>query len=695
MVFRNALPWSALVATAVLGWGACGSGRGGNASADARLATFRDADMYDTVDAPEPTAPPLPECPASCDDKNPCTVDACDPDTHLCRNDPGNDGVTCVSLDLCSMESSCESGLCIGSRSKDCSQAPDQCHESGYCVSTTGNCTFPVSTNGNGCDDGNLCTTGDQCIAGVCQGAQVQCGPGATCDPKTGACPGFPSAIWGLALDPRADPATGSAGAFSDLAVSPNGAVYFTDGFANTLDLGAGAMSTTSNAEQSPDVFDYNAVVARLDPATGRAVWSRSFGDQVKQSGCSVAVNANETVLISGFYGGTIDFGTATGADGGSLSFVNKTSFPKVFLAALDGVSSRVAWAVSTDIAGDDTSKPLQSKVTVDPSDNNFVLCASPTTLASGLGVRAAGGKGDVLIAKLGAQDGRVVWAEQVGSAADESCDAVAVDQAGKAYVTGRLPKGSSLDFGNGVVLAGPTGAAQQAMYVAQINAATGTVLWGRVFGSQGKLTGKLSPNAVATDGKMVWIGGSFTYTAVFDQATLTAGTTGVDAGVAANISSAFVVALDAITGAGQWAKNWGSNSEVLSLAIGSTGALIVGGDYASGMTFESGALGDSTSTSFPVPFVAKLTGSTGVAIAARGYASATDSTVSRFKTIIVDKSGASSLQDVPYAVGFLGARSAAIDLGAPVGLVSGREFLADAGASFGQSILFLVKFNP
>src|ERR1017187_7181311 len=96
-----------LTALAVVGVVACGNGSTTHVSADARPAAFRDADIYDTADAPIPQQQ-LPDCPASCDDQNPCTTDSCDPETHLCRNDPTTDGTTCVSPDLCSLAAACK-----------------------------------------------------------------------------------------------------------------------------------------------------------------------------------------------------------------------------------------------------------------------------------------------------------------------------------------------------------------------------------------------------------------------------------------------------------------------------------------------------------------------------------------------------------------------------------------------------------
>jgi hypothetical protein len=70
--------WAALVVSGIV---ACGGGSGSHSKPDARPAAFRDADIYDAADA-SIVQQKLPDCPASCDDQNPCTTDSCDPDTH-------------------------------------------------------------------------------------------------------------------------------------------------------------------------------------------------------------------------------------------------------------------------------------------------------------------------------------------------------------------------------------------------------------------------------------------------------------------------------------------------------------------------------------------------------------------------------------------------------------------------------------
>ncbi|MSP91257.1 MAG: hypothetical protein EXR79_05580 [Myxococcales bacterium] len=141
----------------------------------------------------------------SCDDKNDCTQDACDPDkecTHAPTTQPCDDKNKCTAND------SCATGSCTGQK-KQCDDGI-ACTLDG-CDATTGSCTNvpdekscadgnPCTTNkcdvaakgcsvtpqdGGTCDDNNTCTGPDKCASGKCAGPNsCQCTVDANCDDK-------------------------------------------------------------------------------------------------------------------------------------------------------------------------------------------------------------------------------------------------------------------------------------------------------------------------------------------------------------------------------------------------------------------------------------------------------------------------------------------------------------------------------
>jgi len=608
---------------------------------DARVATWRDGGY------------PVP-CLASCDDGNSCTVDSCDPATGQCRNDLAPDGTACDDGDPCSLGDSCTAGICYGATQKDCATPPDQCHEPGYCVSTDGTCSYPVSGDGKKCDDNNLCTSGEYCLKGECKGTSLQCSLPAICD-KDGICkdhgvPAFPSPLWGLVLDGNAD-ATYNPG----LALAPSGSLFLTGGFIGTLDLGAGAMT-------SAGVHD--AFVARLDPESGKALWSRAYGDRFEQRGITVAVNATGTVAVAGAFLGTIDLVKA--------KFANTTSSPMVYLAAHAEGDGTALWAKRVDLLqGGSSIADIEIHMIADPT-GAFIICGLTDKAVTDLAPDAvAGGGVDAIVAKLDGQTGDVNWARQIGAAGDEQCDNLAADSEGNVYVAGHYGYGSKLDFGGGFTLAAPTSRVQVAAFVAKLDGLTGATVWARSVTA--KLTGQVAPRTIVARGPSVWIGGGLFGTAVFDSTTVTAPTT--------LKSTAFVSEFVAADGSVAWAKGWGNTARVLGLSLTSGGDLLVAGDYGSDMSFESGKLADSPGGT--QAFIAKLAAGNGGATAARGYAaSVSDGSTS---TALANAAGVSSSGSPDNASYLVGTFEGKFDLGPPVGALAG----------VGTTRVFLAKIAP
>jgi hypothetical protein len=99
------------------------------------------------------------------------------------------------------------------------------------------------------------------------------------------------------------------------VAVDGLGGVALGGDFAGSIDFGGGALVSAG----STDVF-----VTRLDP-TWSPIFAQRFGNGTLQTGNAVAVDASHDVLLGGWFGGTITFGTQllTSA-GNSDAFVAK-----------------------------------------------------------------------------------------------------------------------------------------------------------------------------------------------------------------------------------------------------------------------------------------------------------------------------------------------------------------------------------
>ena len=110
--------------------------------------------------------------PNTCDDKNPCTADSCDPKTGACAN--SNQAGACDDGKVCTTSDACTDGACTGT--------PDACDDGNPC--TTDSCDPKAGCQhapGQGvCDDGDACTVKDACVNGKCAGTAGQI----VCDDK-------------------------------------------------------------------------------------------------------------------------------------------------------------------------------------------------------------------------------------------------------------------------------------------------------------------------------------------------------------------------------------------------------------------------------------------------------------------------------------------------------------------------------
>ena len=94
------------------------------------------------------------------------------------------------------------------------------------------------------------------------------------------------------------------------VAVDGNGDVFVTGDFLNTISFG-GPTLTCAGGSIEADVF-----LAKLSGVNGSHLWSKSFGDgDAVQSGYALAVDGAGNVAVTGYYGGSIDFG------GGALPY--------------------------------------------------------------------------------------------------------------------------------------------------------------------------------------------------------------------------------------------------------------------------------------------------------------------------------------------------------------------------------------
>jgi len=136
----------------------------------------------------------LRDCSAEDDD---CNQGICDEVSGACVKDPLPNGSECNDGLYCTISEACADGECSG-QERDCSAEDAECLI-GVCVEAQGICEGQTKINGAACQDGLYCTIDDSCQAGVCtSGGPRDCSAGGgacvdgTCNEVSGQCEGDP-----------------------------------------------------------------------------------------------------------------------------------------------------------------------------------------------------------------------------------------------------------------------------------------------------------------------------------------------------------------------------------------------------------------------------------------------------------------------------------------------------------------------
>jgi hypothetical protein len=191
--------------------------------ADEDCAAFEDGDLCNGTLHCDTTAYPY-TCKVSqdtvvtcaTDQDGPCEKTVCQPETGGCAAQPVANGSWCDDGNDCTLNDTCQTGLCTGGASiceclvdADCAPLEDgdlcngtlRCDTDNYpyacevdpetvvtcytgndgpcevsvCAPESGSCAPQPSADGAWCDDGNICTVDDACQAGACTGSMSIC----------------------------------------------------------------------------------------------------------------------------------------------------------------------------------------------------------------------------------------------------------------------------------------------------------------------------------------------------------------------------------------------------------------------------------------------------------------------------------------------------------------------------------------
>ncbi len=310
--------------------------------------------------------------------------------------------------------------------------------------------------------------------------------------------------------------------------------------------------------------------------------WAKTAGSVGSDRPQGIAVDANKNVIITGMYGGTVDFdpGPATS----TLSSSGSTW--DVYVLKLDSMGNFL-WVRGI---GGSANSDIGAAVKTDASGNVFVTGSFDGTVDfdPGSGVSnlvSLGGYNDAFVLKLNAS-GNFVWVKQFGGPDSDVGTDVTVDGAGNVIAVGGFQSTVDFDPGTGSYpLTAPgtssVSAGNQQGYIVKMDNA-GNFIWaGGILGGGFSLA-----RSVITDATNdIYFCGNFNGTKDFNIGPGTYTMTS-----SSGQSSSYIMK---VTAAGNfvWAKGSGQgpNSQANDIALDGAGNLYATGNYGLGFDFGPG----------------------------------------------------------------------------------------------------------
>jgi len=558
------------------------------------------------------------------------------------QGDACDDGNACTTGTVCQANGTCGGGtpvVCQGTA----------CRDPGTCDPANGQCSVGApKPNTTACDDSNACSINDHCDGnGTCVGGGNFCPAGQTCNPVGPTCTAPPPAVVAQ-LAKRLDLST-SVG----LGIDTAGNSYVTGTLVTPTKTFDGTNLTSAGAG--------DAFIGSYD-ASGTLRWVINYGDASDQQPAGLAVGsvAGNTVLANGRFSGAIGSVNAGAATWDYLLFLNAGS------GAITASRS-----IDTDLTG------AIFAVGANPNLDLFAVCgkagklaldtsagAPGTTWATVAGANTFGGATDIVIG-LYDKAGTKLWAKQIGTAADEECDSIAIDDLGNVIAAGKYSGSGNLTLAGATPLPNPGSTFRKHIWVAKFDGTTGAGMSQKSFGGG---AGSHQVYGIAFDGSgNIFIAGSFSNTLPFDGTH--SGASACAAGAAGCLvsdgaSDGFVAKLDGSFNP-LWITRIGVNTAddlIKGVAVDSNDNPTVGGllngsaTWASltPTTVQTASVADPNLTSAggsASSFIAKLAGATGAFSSSLATVTG-NATASNTNHVAINAKGAGTVKD---AVSFSG----------------------------------------
>jgi len=198
------------------------------------------------------------------------------------------------------------------------------------------------------------------------------------------------------------------------IAVDANGNSYVTGYFWDSATFGTTTLTSSGNS----DIY-----VAKLD-CNGNWLWAKQAGGTGWDDGYSIAVDANGSSYVTGFFMESATFGTTTLTSSSEY-------YSDIFVAKLDSSGN---WLWVKQAGG--TDYDCGYGIAVDANGNSYITGCFNYIATFGTTTLTSSGSTDIFIAKLDSSS-NWLWVNQAGGTIDDGGRSIAVDANGNSYVTG------------------------------------------------------------------------------------------------------------------------------------------------------------------------------------------------------------------------------------------------------------------
>ncbi len=317
----------------------------------------------------------------------------------------------------------------------------------------------------------------------------------------------------------------GDAGAQVGVAVDwmTDGNLVTAGNFAGSIDVGGTSPLTSSGGNDIYLVrYDY-----RLTHMS-----SKKFGDASAQTVTDVTVDGTNSIIMVGYYQGTVNFGGSNLTTAGANDM-----FVAKFSAGLAHT-----WSKSF---GDAAGSQFASGGDADAAGNVYICGYYTGTVNLGGSTFTSAGSNDIVIAKLNSA-GTHQWSKSFGDASNQTANQIAANTLGETYVTGSFA--GTVNLGGSAL----TSAGLEDIFLAKFST-LGSHLWSSRFGDATSQFGI----SIDCDDSAVYLGGQAMGTTNFGLGNLTS----------AGGRDAYLAKFSA-AGAAVWSRIYGDISDQYGYAV-------------------------------------------------------------------------------------------------------------------------------